>query len=192
MKLIDKLLFLVLCAYKIDANFLMFWKKVMNIKLVVILLAIFGALYYGYPKYQDKKLAEQIRADLKKPINDNLPSELKSQMIASIENNYPTIRYSINLKQANKSDFDQKTIDQMKTAGFISSCEAFYGIGSKSNEYFREMLAKIVKEDNMQITYTVKDKIGELVYEDTRPITDCTNFNTLEAGGIPYIPAPLN
>ncbi len=27
----------------------------MNLNRVVVLLAIFGALYYGYPKYQDKK-----------------------------------------------------------------------------------------------------------------------------------------
>lgn len=38
----------------------------MNLKLTVFLLVIFAALYYGYPKYQDKKVIEQIRTELKK------------------------------------------------------------------------------------------------------------------------------
>lgn len=164
----------------------------MNIKLVIILLAIFGALYFGYPKYQDKKIATEIRTELKKPIDNKLPANLTSEMSANIENNYPIIDYQIRLKNLTKSEYSPEIIEKMKTAGFISSCETFYDMGKKTNEYGRKMLATIAKEDQIQISYTVKDKLGDLIYEDKRPVSSCTNFNSLEAGGIPYIPAPLN
>ncbi|WP_019518632.1 hypothetical protein [Faucicola boevrei] len=158
---------------------------------LIILLAIFGALYYGYPKYQDKKLAEQIRTELKKPIYDKLPANVASEMSLNIENNYPVINYQIKLKNFTKSQYPPEIIKKMKTVGFISSCKALYDLGTKTNEYGREMLATIIKEDQIQISYTVKDKLGDLVYEDKRPVSSCTNFDTLEAGGIPYIPEPL-
>lgn len=158
---------------------------------LIILLAIFGALYYGYPKYQDKKLAEQIRTELKKPIYDKLPANVASEMSLNIENNYPVINYQIKLKNFTKSQYPPDIIKKMKTVGFISSCEAFYGLSKKTNEYGRKMLATIAKEDQIQISYTVKDKLGGVIYEDKRPVSSCENFNTLEAGGMPYIPKPL-
>lgn len=164
----------------------------MNINRVVILLAIFGALYYGYQKYQDKKLAEQIRTELKKPIYDKLPANVASEMSANIENNYPAINHNIRLKNFRKSDYNQEMIDKMKTIGFLSSCETFYHeFAQEQNEYARKLLAKIVKEDQIQISYTVKDKLGDVIYEDKRLVSSCTNFDTLEAGGMPYIPEPL-
>lgn len=169
----------------------------MNLKLTVFLLLIFAALYYGYPKYQDKKVIEQIRTELKKPISQSefmgaAPPEIANQLNASLVNNYPTLNFTIRLKQINKSDLNKTIINDMKDGGFIGACGGFYkNAGKQPNAYAREMLAKVVKEDNVTMSYLVKDKIGKEILTFSRPISDCPNFSTLEAGGIPYIPAPI-
>lgn len=170
----------------------------MNINRVVILLAIFGALYYGYPKYQDKKFAEQIRTELKKPISEEqfmsgskLPEEQKKQIFASLDNNYPNINFNIRFRKINKSDLGKDTIEQMKKMAFYGACQGFYEMGNQNNEYARKMMAKIVKEDKVFINYNVKDKLGTVILDIKNPMTDCYGFAQFEQGQIPSMPADI-
>lgn len=164
----------------------------------IILLAIFGALYYGYPKYQDKKLAEQIRTELKKPISQEqfmssskLPAEQKKQIFASLDNQYPNINFNLQFRQLNKTDLDKNAIEQMKKMAFFGACQGFYQMSSQNNEYARKMMAQIVKEDKVFINYSVKDKLGKVILDIKNPMTDCYGFSELEEGRIPSIPADI-
>lgn len=164
----------------------------------IILLAIFGALYYGYPKYQDKKLAEQIRTELKKPISQEqfmssskLPAEQKKQIFASLDNQYPNINFNLQFRQLNKTDLDKNTIEQMKKMAFFGACQGFYQMSSQNNEYARKMIAQIVKEDKVFINYSVKDKLGKVILDIKNPMTDCYGFSEFEEGRIPSIPADI-
>lgn len=170
----------------------------MNLNRVVILLVIFGALYYGYPKYQDKKVTEQIRTGLKTHINNNsltgeIPPEMAQHLNASMSNNYPNLNFKLRFKQFNKTDFNEQIIKDMESAAFIGTCGGFYKDFAQTevNDYSREMLAKVVKEDKISIHYEVKDKMDKKVFEFSRPLSECPNFDTLEAGGIPHIPASI-
>ncbi len=170
----------------------------MNLNRVIVLLAIFGALYYGYPKYQDKKMVEQIRAALKKPISEEqfmlgskLPEEQKKQIFASLDNNYPNIDFNIRLRQINKSDLDKETVERMEKMAFYGACQGFYENGRENSEYARKMMAKIVKEDKVFINYHVKDKLGKVILDIKNPMTDCYGFAQFEQGQIPSMPADV-
>lgn len=161
----------------------------------IILLVIFGALYYGYPKYQDKKLAEQIRTELKKPVSSDalmqsskMPPELKQHLIASIENRYPTLHFQVMFKMVNKSDFNKNDIDAMKKLAFTGACQGFYGNVSQGSEHQRKIAAKIIKEDQIKLSYTLKDKMGQVVFEHTDLMSNCYGFSQFELGKIPSQP----
>lgn len=165
---------------------------------LLVLIAIFGALYYGYPKYQDKKLAEQIRTELKKPISQEqfmsgskLPAEQKKQISASLDNHYPNINFNIRFKQLKQTDLDKNTIEQMKKLAFYGACQGFYEMGGKSNEHARKMMAKIIKEDKVFINHHFKDKLGKVILDTKNPMTDCYGFEQFEQGKIPSMPADI-
>lgn len=153
----------------------------------IILLMIFGGLYFGYEKYEDHKLAKHIRTQLKKPINMPMPPEMEAVMNTSVTNNYPILNFNIAFKELSKSDLNQAQIEQMKKMSFMGSCQGFYRTAQKDSEYGRKMVAKIAKEDQITIVYSVKDKADQIIFESKNPISSCPNFNTLEAGGSPAL-----
>lgn len=164
----------------------------MNATRVFVLLCIFAGLYYGYPKYQDKKIHESIRAGLKQPIKQadfvgQMPPEMKQHIDANMTNNYPNIELNVRFRKLSKSAFDSKMIAQMKSGGFDGMCDSVYKQASKYNnsEHIR-FLAKILKEDNVKMTYTVKDVMNKVIVQDSAYIKDCYDFAKLEQGNIPY------
>lgn len=156
----------------------------MNIKFVVIGVAVIAALYFGTEKYWQHEFEEQERNILKnlaftpEMLNASKGLPIKGDIL----NQYPNIFFYMSFTQ----DFPQGTEATIKPKLLENSqklaCGPFSKLYQQDNKYNDKAKAiiSVIEKDNVAMTYIVKNRLGSVLMEHKQVLSQCPEFQLLK------------
>ncbi len=161
----------------------------MNVKFVVGGLAVIGTLFLGNELYWGHKFEQQAREDFKKiGITPDMQAAMGSMPLkVDVLNQYPNIHYYMNFTRdipESDIDFNNSKYYVFKQTSNALSCGYFNHIMSmESDSKYKDKskaVIKVVEQDKVTISHTIKDRRGEVLYEQKQVLSECPNFATLK------------
>ncbi|WP_291374232.1 hypothetical protein [Acinetobacter sp. UBA6720] len=161
----------------------------MNIKFVAVGLVIIGVLFGGTELYWKKQFEQQARDHFKnisfvQSVNEamartNLPLQVDAL------NQYPHTLVYVNLTQNLPASVDQADLmTQMEKLHHQMSCGYFDYLQQKEAEDkhkdFGKAVVTVVEEDQLAISYILKNKQGKVWYEQKQILSQCPEFIELK------------
>lgn len=158
----------------------------MNIKFVIIGLAIIAGLWFGTEYYSAKKFQENVRNELK---NIKIDAEMEKQMKRSglpikmdILNHYPKITQYYDIDFLLPSEQAQQIRTQMQQEANEQPCRYINNHpnlknDTKPHDYYHAY-KKVLTEDNVSLTIIVRDKNKQKIAEATQELAKCSVFLT--------------
>lgn len=146
----------------------------MNNKFVIVGILIIGALYFLYPKYQEKQFENKIRERSKNlKVDEGIRQAIANLPIeGSMLNQYPELLVYIRMIDFTGSEIPAQAREMIKNIP-CRNLQMFKGKG----EIVIKANANVFEEDRVAWTYTVQNKYGKELLKHRQVVAECPNFN---------------
>ncbi len=153
----------------------------MKLSLILIfIITTLGIYFYGYPAYQLSQEEQRIRNSMRNIPNNAIATNLQNiagfSAKAEMLNQYPKFLVYIMLDDYEKTQLDPDV------AIFVRNFSC-YGLNRLTQypELERKATLNIMKEDQHQFEYTVKNIFGDVLFQHTQRMSECPNFANIES-----------
>lgn len=145
---------------------------------IILLVIVFLALYFGYPKYEEYRFVEEVREQIRTG-HTEMPEFTGLPIKATLTEDYPLTLMTFHLTDLAYHDLSPAIKIQLRKQIKAIPCRNLHVFEEASQAYVKA-LTQVYEEDNKMMKIMLRDKHDEYIMDHSQLISECSQFSELK------------